>query len=83
MSSMPELIQCVLVAGHNSKTALSPKMKQQAAAVAAELSARSPDEGVAKTAPLVQPEAPKESTGLVNDSAVHPKLRQKTAGSSR
>lgn len=74
---------CGCGAGNDEKSALSPKMREQAAAVAAELSARTPAEGVAKTAPLTRPQEPEEALPPVSESAVHPKLRQKAVGSSR
>lgn len=58
-------------------------MREQAAAVAAELSARTPEEGVAKTALFTQTQATEEGLPPSSDSAVHPKLRQKAVGSSR
>ena len=70
-------------AGNKGKTALTPRMKEQAAAVAAELSARTPAEGVTDTASLTCAEGTEEGLPPVSESAVHPKLRQKTAGSSR
>lgn len=58
-------------------------MREQAAAVAAELSARTPAEGVAKTASLTHAEGKEEGLSPAGDSAVHPRLRQKAGGSSR
>ncbi len=58
-------------------------MKEQAAVVAAELSARTPAEGVAKIAPFTRAEATEEGSLPVTVSAAHPKLRQKTAVGSR
>ena len=51
--------------------------------MAAELSARTPAEGVAKTAPLTHSDGKEEGLSPAGESAVHPKLRQKTGGSSR
>ena len=62
------------------KPGLSARMKEQAAAVAAELSGKGPAEGVTETAPLSDDA---EAFAPANDSAVHPKLRQKAAGISR
>ena len=76
------IIKASCGAGNGGKTGLSPREKEQAAAVAAELTARTPAEGVAKTAPLTHGEG-KEEVSPADDSAVHPKLRQKTNGSSR
>ena len=62
------------------KPGLSARMKEQAAAVAAELSGKGPAEGVTEAAPLSEDA---EAFAPANDSAVHPKLRQKAAGISR
>ena len=62
------------------KPGLSARMKEQAAAVAAELSGKGPAEGVTEAAPL---SGDAEAFAPANDSAVHPKLRQKAAGISR
>lgn len=56
-------------------------MKKQAAAVAAELSGKGPAEGVTKAAPLLQDDG--EAFAPADNTAVHPKLRQKAAGMSR
>ena len=70
-------------AGNDGVAGLSLREKEQAAAVAAELTARTPAEGVAKTAPLAHAEGKEEGSSPAGDSAVHPKLRQKINGSSR
>ena len=70
-------------AGNGGKTALSPKMRAQAAAVAAELSARTPAEGVTDTASLTCEDGTEEGLPPVSESAVHLNSRHKTAGSSR
>lgn len=62
------------------KPGLSARMQEQAAAVAAELSGKGPAEGVTEAAPLSEDA---EAFAPANDSAVHPKLRQKAAGISR
>ena len=55
-------------------------MKEQAAAVAAELSGKGPAEGVTEATPLSEDA---EAFAPASDTAVHPKLRQKAAGISR
>ena len=67
--------------GEDEEPGLSAKMKKQAAAVAAELSGKRPAEGMTEAAPLSQDDG--EAFLPANDSAVHPKLRQKAAGISR
>ena len=62
------------------KPGLTPQMKEQAAAVAAELSGKGPAEGVTEAAPLSEDA---EAFAPANSGAVHPKLRQKAAGMSR
>ena len=74
---------CCLDAGHTDKAVLSPRMKEQAAVVAAELSARTPADGVAKIASFTQAEATEEGSLPVSVSTAHPKLRQKTAFGNR
>lgn len=70
-------------AGHTNKAVLSPRMKEQAAVVAAELSARNPADGVDKIAPFTRAEATEEGSPPESVSAAHPTLRQKTAVGSR